>query len=88
MDQVFVAVSNLAAVEEGLDGESGIVIEGKWKWWSVWVEVRGIGIRFEEIDIEDGMEAREIRRESKEVSGGADFAGDRVRTETVVIELG
>jgi len=88
VDKVFIAVSNLVAVKEGLDGESGIIVEGKWKWWSVWVEVGGVRIRFKEIDIEDGMEARKIRRESKEVSGGADFAGNRVRTKMVVIKLG
>ena len=60
---VFVSVSNLVAVEKGMNRECGVVVEGEWKWWSMWVKIRGIRIRLKKADMKNWMEARKVRWE-------------------------
>jgi hypothetical protein len=64
MDEVFVLVSDLVAVKKGVNREHGVIVEGEWTWWSVWVRIRGIGIRLKKVDIKNWMEARKVRWEA------------------------
>ena len=80
-------MSNFVAILNRLNGECRIFSKIERKRRGMRMEVRGIRVRFKEIDIEDWMKAREIRRMMKKIGRKADFLLDWVWTKLVMVQL-
>lgn len=90
MNKVFVAMADFARVENGIDrkrreGRNRIVMEFERLGRSMLVKFRRVGVRFKKGNMENGMETREVGRESKLVGKRGNLLVDREWTESTMV---
>ena len=80
-------MTNFAAILNRLNGECEIFGKIERKWRGVRMEIRRVGIWLKEVNIEDGIKTRKIRRKIKKISRGADFLLDWIGTKSTMIQF-